>query len=123
MLDPRVEAWARALVTYSAPVSPGDVVAIEGDVAARPLLHATYREALRLGAYPVVIPRLSELNGELLREGSDEQIAWLSPVDRWSRGEADVYIRVLAEENTKAVVKGAERVRACTHSCKRRESK
>jgi aminopeptidase len=103
MLDPRIDAWARTLVTYSAPVKPGDVVAIDGDVAARPLLQAIYRESLRVGAFPVVIPRLSELNGDLLRAGSDEQIAWISPIERWARGEADVLIRVLAEENTKAL--------------------
>ena len=101
--DPRIDAWARTLVTYSTCVRPGDVVSIEGDVAARPLLRALYREALRAGGLPVVIPRLPELPGELLGAGSDEQIAWISPTDRWSRGEADVFIRVMAEENTKSL--------------------
>jgi aminopeptidase len=103
MLDPRIESWARTLVTYSTRVQPGDVVSIEGDVSARPLLAALYRETLRVGGLPTVIPRLGELNVDLLWHGSDEQLAWLSPVDRWSRGEADVFIRVLAEENTKAL--------------------
>ena len=103
MLDPRIEAWARTLVTYSTRVQPGDVVSIEGDVAARPLLAALYRETLRAGGLPTVIPRLGELSVELLNHGSDGQLAWLSPVDRWSRGEADVFIRVLGEENTKSL--------------------
>jgi aminopeptidase len=103
MTDPRIEAWARTLVTYSTRVQPGDVVSIEGDVSARPLLAALYRETLRAGGLPTVIPRLGELNAELLNHGSDEQLAWLSPVDRWSRGEADVYIRVMGEENTKSL--------------------
>jgi aminopeptidase len=103
MTDARIEAWARTLVTYSTRVQPGDVVSIEGDVAARPLLTALYRETLRAGGLPTVIPRLGELNATLLNHGSDEQLVWLSPVDRWSRGEADVFIRVLAEENTKAL--------------------
>lgn len=103
MIDPRVDAWARTLVTYSTDVQPGDVVSIEGDIAARPLLRALYRETLRAGGLPVMIPRLGELNADLLGHGTDEQIAWLSPVDRWSRGEADVFIRVMAEENTRAL--------------------
>src|SRR5688572_7343708 len=103
MTDPRIEAWARTLVTYSTRVQPGDVVSIEGDVSARPLLAALYRETLRAGGLPTVIPRLGELNVELLNHASDEQLAWLSPVDRWSRGEADVFIRVLGEENTKSL--------------------
>ena len=90
MTDPRIDAWARTLVTYSTGVKPGDVVSIEGDVSARPLLGAIYRETLRAGGLPVMIPRLGELNADLLGLGSDEQITWLSPIDRWSRGEADV---------------------------------
>ena len=38
MTDPRLAAWARTLITYSTNVKPGDVVSIEGDVPARPLL-------------------------------------------------------------------------------------
>ena len=103
MTDPRITAWARTLVTYSTGVQPGDVVSIQGDVSARPLLGAIYRETLRAGGLPVMIPRLGELHADLLGLGSDEQITWISPVDRWSRGEADVLIRVLGEENTKAL--------------------
>ena len=103
MTDLRMEAWARTLVTYSTRVKPGDVVSIEGEVSSRPLLAALYRETLRAGGLPTVIPRLGELNAVLLTHGSDEQLTWLSPIDRWSRGEADVFIRVLAEENTKSL--------------------
>jgi aminopeptidase len=103
MSDPRIDAWARTLVTYSTNVKPGDVVSIEGDFAARPLLRALYREALRAGGLPAVVPRFSELNADLLTLGSDEQLSWISPIDRWSRGKADVYIRVLGEQNTKTL--------------------
>ncbi|MBW3631521.1 MAG: aminopeptidase [Chloroflexi bacterium] len=103
MTDPRITAWARTLVTYSTGVQPGDVVCIEGDVSARPLLAEIYRETLTAGGLPVMIPRLGELNHVLLEQGSDEQITWISPVERWARGQADVFIRVLGEENTKAL--------------------
>ncbi len=103
MTDPRIDAWAHTLVTYSTRVQPGDVVSIEGDIEARPLLRALYREALRVGGFPVVVPRFSELQADLLALGSNEQIGWISPIDHFSRGEADVYIRVMAEQNTKAL--------------------
>ena len=103
MIDPRLETWARTLVTYSTAVQPGDVVAITGEVAARPLFQALYRETLRAGGLPVVIPRLAELQTDLLAQASDEQLAWVSPVDRWIYGDADVYIRVEAEDNTRAL--------------------
>ena len=103
MTDPRIDAWARTLVTYSVGVQPGDVVSIEGEVSARPLLAAIYRETLRAGGLPVMLPRFGELYADLLGQGSDEQIAWISPVERWARGEADAFIRVLGEENTKSL--------------------
>lgn len=103
MTDPRLAAWARTLITYSTQVKPGDVISLEGDVLARPLLQALYREALAAGGRPVVIPRLPELQADLLELGTKEQLGWLSPIDEWSRGAADVMIRVMAEENTKAL--------------------
>jgi aminopeptidase len=103
MFDPRIDKWARTLVTYSAQVRPGDVVSIDGDVSARPLLTAVYREALGAGGLPVVVPRFSEVNLTLLEHGTDEQLAWVSPIERWSRGEADVYIRVMGEQNTRSL--------------------
>lgn len=103
MSDPRIDAWARTLVTYSTGVKPGDVVAIEGDIAARDLLGALYRETLRAGGFPVVVPRFPDLAADLLTFGSDEQLAWISPIDQWSRGTADVFIRVMGEQNTKTL--------------------
>ncbi|MFT4037064.1 MAG: aminopeptidase [Thermomicrobiales bacterium] len=103
MADPRLHAWARTLVNYSTGVREGDLVAIDGDVSARPLLQAIYQEALRAGGRPVVMPRMSELQADLLTLGSDEQLAFLSPLEQWARGTADVYIRVMGEENTKAL--------------------
>lgn len=103
MTDPRLDAWARTLVNYSTRVKPGDTVAIEGDVAARPLLRAIHRETLRAGGLPIVVARMAELQTDLLDLGSDEQLAWIAPHDRWARAEADVFVRVLAEENTKAL--------------------
>src|SRR4051794_33624084 len=103
MTDPRLAAWARTLINYSTKVKPGDVVSIEGDVSSRLLLQALYREALNAGGRPVVVPRLPEVQADLLELGSDDQLAWLSPIDQWSRGTADVYIRVMGEENTKAL--------------------
>lgn len=70
MTDPRLATWAHTLVNYSTKVKPGDVVSIEGDVSSRPLLHALYREALKAGGRPVVIPRLPEVQGDLLELGS-----------------------------------------------------
>ena len=102
MSDPRMETWARTLVTYSLAVQPGDTVAIQGGTAAAPLLRAVYAEVVRAGGRPVVVPFLSGTQTELLRNGNDEQLQWVSPIERWVREEADCVLTIGAEENTRS---------------------
>lgn len=101
MADPRLEKWAKALVTYSVEVKPGQTVGITGGVAAAPLLREIYRDVLAAGGYPVMLPVLDGLNAEMLLHGNDDQLAFLTPMETFLREEADVTITVLAETNTK----------------------
>ena len=103
MTDPRFATWARALVEYSVAVEPGQAVAITGGVAAEPLLRAIDREVLARGAHPVVIPVLAGLAADLLGRGTDEQLAFITPTERFVREQADVVITVQAETNTKSL--------------------
>jgi len=102
MNDPRFTTWARTLVHYSTDVQPGEVVAITGGVAAEPLLRAIYREVVLRGGYPVMIPVLSGLTPNLIATGSDDQLQWVTPIEQFVRGKADVMISVSAETNTKS---------------------
>jgi aminopeptidase len=101
--DPRMDAWARALVGFSAEVKPGQTVAIAGGVAAEPLLRAVYREVIRLGAFPVMVPILSGLSTDLLRHGSDEQLGFISPLEHFLYEQADVLVNIQADTNTKSL--------------------
>ena len=103
MPDPRMEKWARTLVNYSVTVKPGQTVAIAGGVAAEPLLRAIYREVVRAGGFPVMLPSFSGVAADLLNDGSDAQLEYISPLERFVRTEADVVINILAETNTKAL--------------------
>ena len=49
MRDPRVERLAKILVGYSTEVKEGEVVSIDGESAAEPLLLAVYEEVLEAG--------------------------------------------------------------------------
>jgi aminopeptidase len=97
------ERWATVLVDYSTEVQTGDQVAISGGVAAEPLLRAIYRAALRKGANPVLLPVFGEAQADLFNLASDEQLAFISPLERWIREEATVTIDVLASANTRAL--------------------
>ncbi|MBA2278379.1 MAG: aminopeptidase, partial [Chloroflexia bacterium] len=101
MADPRLEKWANALVGYSVDVQAGQTVAINGGVSAGPLLREIYRAVLARGAFPVMLASLDGLNAELLRNGNDEQLSYISPVERFVREQANVVINVLSDTNTK----------------------
>ena len=101
MADPRLEKWAKALAGYSVEVQPGQTVAINGGTAAAPLLREVYREVIARGGHPVLLPSLDGVQRELLLNGSDEQLGYISPVERFVREQADVVINVMAETNTK----------------------
>jgi aminopeptidase len=101
MADPRMVRWAKALTGYSVEVQPGQVVAIGGDVGAAMLLLEIQREVIAIGGHPVLMPMLPSAGGALLLEGSDAQLEYISPVERFWRVEADRSIFVLAETNTR----------------------
>ncbi|HVL24594.1 MAG TPA: aminopeptidase [Thermomicrobiales bacterium] len=101
MADPRLEKWAQALAGYSVEVQPGQTVAITGHVAAAPLLREVAKAVVARGGFPVMLPVIEGPGTDLLLNGSDEQIQFITPVERFVRAEADVVINVLAETNTK----------------------
>jgi aminopeptidase len=101
MPDPRLAKWAAVLVDYSTAVQAGDVVAIVGGLAAAPLLRQIGRAVLRRGGHPVYLPSVAETQGDLLELGSDAQLDFISPVERFARAEADVAITIMASTNTR----------------------
>lgn len=103
MTSSHYDRWADVLVDYSTAVGSDDQVAIIGGVAAEPLLRAIYRAVLRKGANAVLLPTFSEAQTDLLGIATDEQLAFVSPLERWPVEEATVAITVLASTNTRAL--------------------
>jgi aminopeptidase len=103
IIDPRFERWAEVQVNYSVSVQPGDVVAIQGGAAAAPLLRAIARQTLMAGGHPVMLPSIDGVGNDLFSLGSDEQLAFVSPVERFVREEADCVISVMAGTNTRSL--------------------
>ncbi len=102
MTDPRVEKLARLITAYSTEIKAGDKVAIIGELEGLPLLRALYRESIRAGALAMLDIRDDETSHYLLRNGSDEQIAFIRPAEQFRADEADVSIYVRATGNTRA---------------------
>jgi aminopeptidase len=101
MRDPRVQSLARILVGYSTKVAEGEVVSIDGESAAEPLLAAIYEEVLKAGAHPILTMSLEGQAATYFKHASDAQIDWVSPVAEWMVENADVRIAVGASTNTR----------------------
>jgi aminopeptidase len=103
MADIRLERLANVLVNYSTRVQPGEWVGILGDVAALPALREVYKAVVQAGGNPSLIMSDETMTRMFLREANDEQINWLDPMQTAYYDRADVYIRVNAPTNTRAM--------------------
>jgi aminopeptidase len=99
--DPRAEALAKILVGYSTEVKEGEVVAIDGESAAEPLLLAVYEGVLKAGANPILNVALDGQSAIYYKHASDAQLGWISPVAEWMVEHADVRIAIGASTNTR----------------------
>ena len=99
--DPRTKALAKILVNYSTEVKEGDVVSIDGESAAAPLLLAVYEEVLQAGGNPVLNVALEGQIAAYFKHASDAQLEWISPFAEWMVDHADVRIAVGASTNTR----------------------
>lgn len=103
MADPRVTRLARLLVDYSTTVKPNDKVAIVGMPAAAPLIEAIYERVLERGAFPHLLLDLPGLNELFLQKANDAQLEYLSPMDEFERGQAEVLIAMRSVTNTRGL--------------------
>ncbi len=101
MRDPRVDGLAKILVGYSTKVKEGEVVAIDGETAAAPLLLAVYEEVLKAGAHAILNVALEGQIAAYFKRASDDQLQWISPFAEWMVDNADVRIAVGASTNTR----------------------
>jgi aminopeptidase len=101
--DQRAEALARILVHYSAGVGEGDVTLIQGESASEPLALAVYEEVVKIGGLPIVELIMEGQAAAYFKHAKDAQLDWVSPTAMWAAENADVRIRLMAEENTRAL--------------------
>lgn len=91
--DPRWDLVGELLVRRATSVRPGERVMIAmGEAETLPLLQGVYRSCIRAGAYPQVQFLSEALRDTLLREGSEQQLAWVPELESYGMDWADVYI-------------------------------
>jgi aminopeptidase len=103
MRDRRLARLGELIVSYSLELGQGQVLRIDVPPVGAPLAIELYRAALAAGAHPyaeVEIERLEEL---MVKEGSEEQLDFVSPIAAQEVELVDAIVTVWAESNTRAL--------------------
>lgn len=103
MQDPRIEKLADVIVNYSVAVKKGDLVRITGSPIASPLVVALFAKVVKAGGQPLVRMTPEECAELLLKNGSDDQLSYLSALNVKEVEEIDCSIGIWANENTKSL--------------------
>jgi aminopeptidase len=103
MTDPRLVRLAQVLVRYSLDVQPGQLVRIDGPALASPLIVAAYREALAAGAHVYTNISIDALGEIFLKEATEAQLRFLSPVAEFEVERIDAQLGIWAHYNTRSL--------------------
>ncbi|MFN8442619.1 MAG: aminopeptidase [Caldilineaceae bacterium] len=101
MPDQRLIKLAKVLVQYSLEIKPGEQFYIHTSPHASELTLAVYEEALKAGAHPTVNTVLPGIEEIYYRSASDEQLDFVSPVQKLIAETFDVRLIIGAEYNTR----------------------
>jgi aminopeptidase len=100
-MDPRVQKLAHVLIHYSLKLKKGQLCRIEGEYVTMPLIQAAYEEAIKVGAHPYVMIRLAAMEETFLKNASDDQLKFVSPIPRYEIEKMDARLVILGSENTR----------------------
>ena len=103
MADPRIEKLARVLAHYSLRLKKGQLVRIRGSSLAAAHIAAVYKEALAAGAFPTVRVDPEGLEEIYYRTATDEQLRFISDLDRLEVEKVEADLRFLGSFNTRAL--------------------
>ena len=102
MTDPRFERLAELIADYSLRLRERQILRIDATVATAPFVVALHRAALRRRAHPYTNLELDGVRELLVSEGSDDQIDYVSPIDRREIERIDALVTVWGDANTRS---------------------
>jgi aminopeptidase len=103
MRAPHLNKLAAVLVDYSLEIKSGQVVALNGDPAAMPLLEAIYERLIKAGAHVRFNCQPTALQELFLTYAKDHQLDYVSPLTIEEISTIDARIGIWADTNTKAL--------------------
>ncbi len=101
MVENRIKRLAGILVGHSTKVKKGDMVVINGDVVAEPLIKEVYRQCLKKGAFPSVHAHLPGMSRIYYSLAKPEQLRRFPEVAMFESKKADVFIGIFGTSNTR----------------------
>jgi aminopeptidase len=99
MIDSRVARMAQTIAQYSVSLKTGDRFLILASVPGLPLAREVYREALTLGALPVVRTLHPELDELLYRCGNDDQVQFVPEHEKQELESLNARLVIRGDEN------------------------
>jgi aminopeptidase len=102
MRDLRYDGLAKLILEHSVALEPGQVLRIEADAVAAPLVVPLHREAIERGAHVYAALGLSGLTELLVAHGSEEQLSFVSPIALREVDSVDAAITIWSETNTRS---------------------
>jgi aminopeptidase len=99
MNDSRVLKMARAIAHYSLSLKNGERFLILTSVPGLPLAREVYREALALGAFPIVRTLHPEMDELLYRYGNDDQVKFVPEYEKQELENLNARLVIRGDEN------------------------
>ncbi len=103
MSDPRIDKLARVLVGYSLDLQPEEDFFIDTSPLAQELTLAVYREALLVGAHPLIITDTPGTAEIFFKNAADEQLDYISPVIEFIYDKFTANLQIEADYNTRSL--------------------
>lgn len=104
MADIRAVRLAKLVANFCLEVKKNDWICISGDFGvSSELIHEIYREILKAGGNPFLVPSGSDLEEIYYKEASEEQLKWISPILEQYKDKLDGLINVHGTTNTAAL--------------------
>jgi aminopeptidase len=100
--DPRYDRLAELVLDHSLRLQPGELLRIDADAVAAPLVLPLHREAIKRGAHAYAELDLSGLKELLVAYGTDEQLEFVSPIELRELEAIDASITIWSESNTRS---------------------
>ena len=103
MSDSRVSSLANILVNYSIGVQPGEWVFINANTLSLPLAVEVVKSILNAGGHPTMWLTDEAIQEMELEESDEEQLKWVSPLEKMVFNEIDALISLRSSANTRSL--------------------